>query len=269
VGDPDLSAAADSLSLAERIRAGDAKAISTFRELHVRQMKSYCDVACPPPLVDEAIGAAFVDFLGRVTEGRQSDEELEGTLLEATRAAAAARITVEATQAECTAVPELLAAQANAELPGDDRVLFEHLRDCPVCRATHARMEEAEQAFWPEAEPEADPEPEPAAAAEPEPVPPLPPVVEPEPAVEVPPEPPLPPEPEPEPQPEPGPPEEPLPEPEPVAAPAPSPSPSPRAEPEPEPEPASAPAPPTPIVVRRRSGGLVGAIKKRVRPPLS
>jgi outer membrane biosynthesis protein TonB len=220
-----LSHTADTFSLAERIRAGDAKAISTFRELHVRQMKSYCDVACSPPLVDEAIGAAFVDFLGRVTEGRQSDEELEGTLLEATRAAAAARITVEATQAECTAVPELLAAQANAELPGDDRILLEHLRDCRVCQATHARMEEAEQAFWPEPEPEPVVEPEP-------------PVVEPEPVVEVPPEPPLP-EPEPEPQPEPA------------------------------PQPPSAPAPPAPIVVRRRSGGLVGAIRKRIRPPLS
>jgi hypothetical protein len=227
-----LSHTADTFSLAERIRAGDAKAISTFRELHVRQMKSYCDVACSPPLVDEAIGAAFVDFLGRVTEGRQSDEELEGTLLEATRAAAAARITVEATQAECTAVPELLAAQANAELPGDDRILLEHLRDCRVCQATHARMEEAEQAFWPE------PEPEPVVEPEPPVVEPEPPVVEPEPVVEVPPEPPLP-EPEPEPQPEPA------------------------------PQPPSAPAPPAPIVVRRRSGGLVGAIRKRIRPPLS
>ena len=263
MGYTDLSSTADNFSLAERIRAGDAKGISTFRELHVRQMKSYCEVACSPELVDEAIGAAFVDFLGRVTEGAQSDEELEGTLFQATRAAVAARIVVEATQAECLAVPELLAAQANDELPGDDRVLRDHLLDCPVCQATRARMEQAKRAFWPEPEPVAEPElvaePEPERAAEPEP--------EPEPVVEVPPEPPLP-EPEPEPEPEPGPPEEPLPEPEPVAAPPPPPPP-PQPEPAPEPTPPPAPAPPQPIVVRRRSGGVVGAIRKRVRPPLS
>src|SRR6202043_3029210 len=99
---PDLSSTADSSSLAERIRGADAKAISAFRELHDRQMKAYCDVACPPQLVDEAVGASFVDFLGRVTQGEHTDEELEATLLDATRAAAAARILVQAGQAECS-----------------------------------------------------------------------------------------------------------------------------------------------------------------------
>jgi outer membrane biosynthesis protein TonB len=248
--------------LAERIRGGDAKAISAFRELHVRQMTAYCDVACGPQLIDETVGAAFVDFLGRVIEARYADEELEGVLLSATRAAAAARISVQTAQAECLAVPELLAARTNHELPGDDRVLREHLEQCQVCQGTRTLMERAEQAFWPEPEPApqvvapvAEPEPVPVPLAEPEPPPAVPVPAAPEPPPAVPPTPePAPPEPPPAPEPA-------APEPPPARAPAP-PSPA-------RPAPPAAPAPPPPIVVRRRSGGLVGAVRKRLRPPLS
>jgi hypothetical protein len=243
-----LNSAPDSASLADRIRGGDTKAISAFRELHLRQMTAYCDVACAPELVDEAVGAAFVDFLGRATQGQHRDEELEALLLDATRAAAAARIRVEARQAECFAVPELLAALANHELPGDDRVLREHLEDCPVCQGTRTLTEQAELAFWPEPAAEAVAEPEAVVAPEPVVVAPEPVVAEPEPAIA---------EPEPLAEPEPA-------EPEPVAEPEP-PVPPPAPAPPPSPE----PAPQPPVVVRRRSGGLVGAIRKRVRPPLS
>src|SRR5947199_6700108 len=108
MGDPDLSSAPGTSSQAERIRSGDPKAISAFRELRARQMRAYCEVACSPQLVDEAVAAGFVDFLGRVTESPLADDELEEALLKAMRSAGAARMPVEARQPDCLAAPELL-----------------------------------------------------------------------------------------------------------------------------------------------------------------
>jgi hypothetical protein len=241
VGDPDLSFNPENSQLVELIRQGDPEAVARFRASHLAGIRAYAETACRPELVDEAVAASFVDFLGRVCEEELLDEDLPAVLLEATRSAASNRILVEDGEADCAAVPELLAARANDELPGGDRALHLHVLDCPVCQVTRSRIDEAERAFAQgiavaEARPAAEPVAEPAVEAAPEDLPP----------------------PEPEPVPEPA-------EPAPVA-----PEPVTQALPAIPPTAAQVPItpPPPPIVVRRRSGGLLGAIRKR-KPPVS
>lgn len=189
MGDSDLNPAPDSSALAKRL--------SAFREQHADRIEAYCRVACSADRIDEATEAAFVDFVGRVSEQRVADDGLEATLARAVRSAAAPRIPIEGGHRDCAAVPELLAARANGELPGSDQFLREHLRDCPVCQGTRTRFDRAERVV---------------ASLVAKPAPPAP------------------------------------------ARPAPA---------------ETSPPPPAPIIVRRRSGGLVGAVRKRIRPPLS
>lgn len=218
-------------SLAEVIRTGDPDAFAAFRDAHSDQVRSYCTTACRPELIDEAQEAAFVDFLGRLhgTSGRAV--ELEDMLLKATRSAAAGRCAIERPdggsqpEATCQAVPELLAAQANGELPADDEKLAAHLDGCPICRATASRLNRAESAFagvsgWGQ-------HPKTSAAAQSAP------------AYEEPPPPPAP-----------------WVSDEPRAAPAP---------PAADDEPRLAPARPATVVMRRRTGGLIGATRQRAR----
>jgi hypothetical protein len=53
--------------------------------------------------------------------------------------------------AVCLAMPELLAAAINDELPGSADLVGEHLASCSVCQTSAARLEHAENAFaaWP------------------------------------------------------------------------------------------------------------------------
>ncbi len=113
-------------------------------------MRAYCALACRPELADDACEAAFVDFVGRaLTAGTEPD--LEELLLKATRSAAAARFRVpESAQPtrpeQCAAVPELLAARANGELP-DDQALAVHVKHCPRCSASAGQLGQADAAF--------------------------------------------------------------------------------------------------------------------------
>ena len=197
----------------EPLRADDAVAMSAFRERRLAEVKAYCQEMCAPGDIEEACDAAFLEFAARIRFAPPNDDP-DRLLLKATRSAAGARAVIEPLDtagAECQAMPELLAARANGELPDDDRLIREHLRACIVCESSLARMHRAERRL----------------------------------GLAVVPEPPL------------AVPEPPAPEP-PVAAPEP---------PAPEPPPAAAAAPPSPapIIVRRRTGGVVGAVRKAAR----
>ena len=135
-------------------------------------MRAYCAVTCEPKQLHNACDAAFIDFLGRTLTAARNDRPLEELLLKATRSAAAARFRAPVAPAsprpeQCAAVPELLAARANGELP-DDHALVAHVRHCARCQASAALIAQADSAFreslgW--EEPVApSPEPEPAAA---------------------------------------------------------------------------------------------------------
>jgi hypothetical protein len=240
--------------------------IETLSPDQLERIRSYCAEMCQAEVVDEATSAAILDFHARLQTA--ADEDFDELLAKAARTAAAARSDLRvgpagSPSAECLAMPELLAARANDELPGDDRVIRQHLSECIICATTFARMRRAEQILAVSVEltdervaEEAPAQPEPVAEEEPEPV------AEEEPEMAPEPEP----EQEPEPEPEPVAAEE-EPEPEPVAEEESEPEPEPVAEEEPEPKPAKAPAPDEPptIVVKRRQGGLVGALGRAAR----
>jgi hypothetical protein len=166
-------------SLMQLIASGDEDAILGFRDAHTEQVRSYCAVACSPELAGDAVEAAFVDFLGRVLEARDvpdADEDLEALLLKSTRSAAAPRFAIPESDPSrrpelCAAVPELLAAQANGEVPPNDHLLSSHVKHCERCQAIAAQLEGADAAFlestgWSEqpADPE-EPAPAPVPAA--------------------------------------------------------------------------------------------------------
>jgi hypothetical protein len=159
VGHPDLSGerpvSSPGTSLHQLILAGDPDAIAGFRDSHVHRIRRYVAEACPPELRDEAADATFVNFLGRVATAQ--DGNLEELLLNSTRSCAAGRFDVQAPagahrhagapEPVCLAMPELLAAFANDELPGQHDAAQHHLDHCPTCAATAERMALAEQAF--------------------------------------------------------------------------------------------------------------------------
>jgi hypothetical protein len=293
VGHPDLSrerhVSSPGSSLHQLILAGDPDAIAGFRDSHVHRIRSYVEEACSPELRDAATDATLVNFLGRVATAQDGD--LEELLLKSTRSCAAGRFDVHvpagahrragAPEPACLAMPELLAAFANDELPGQHDAAQHHLDGCPICAATAERMARAELAFTQAPEWEAAAEqwlavedqperglgaapPEGWAASEAsvlpggwqapgEPEPPTPAAAEPAPMAAEPTPAPAPTEPTPAPaEPTPDPPA-PAPEPEPE----PTPDPTPAHEPPPTPQPAS--------VVRRRQGGLVGAARRALR----
>jgi hypothetical protein len=160
-------------SLLELIRAGDPDAVAGFYDARAGAVREYCESLCPPELVDEATLAAFADFLGRVETAGENDDADE-LVLKAARAAATGRVQVYAIRsrlgrliagpvktvsaAECRSTPELLAAEANGELPKAPTALHEHIKLCPACKTTAARIHGAEWAFT--REPRAEPSPE-------------------------------------------------------------------------------------------------------------
>jgi hypothetical protein len=156
VGDPDLSPDDDThaTQLADSIRAGDHAAIAGFRGARSPRVEAYVAQVCAPELADQAVSAAFVDFLARIAAAPGNDAELDRLLLAATRSAAAGRFTVAsppgrtlAIGTECQAMPELLAAHAADERPADEGLISGHLAGCSVCAHTLARMQDAERAF--------------------------------------------------------------------------------------------------------------------------
>ena len=122
----------------------------------VPRVRAYVGVLCAPDRAEDAEAAALVDFLAR-TGGDLSAraEQIARELLQATRSAAAGRFSVvvpvghPATHvtAECRAMPELLAAYANGERPEDEPLIAGHLAGCAVCAHTLDRMHEADRAF--------------------------------------------------------------------------------------------------------------------------
>jgi hypothetical protein len=222
------------ISLAALIRAGDPDAVAGFYDGRAALVTAYCAEICPPESVGEATLAAFIDFLARVRNEDVADGSLDQLLLKGTRGAAAGRAVIErpaarfggrganVTQAICRGMPDLLAALANGELPEDESKVREHVARCETCRLTVARMEQAEHAF--STPPDGgSPAPEIRTALLDVAGRPIPPA----PAA---------------------------PDPIPPAPAAPDPAPAAPAAPD--------PAPAAPIVVRRRTGGLVGAGKQ-------
>lgn len=253
--------AAHERSLVELLREGDRDAQAGFHDAHIEAVRSYCSSICAPEDVEAACDAAFVDFTGRLAVSTDPDPDLEVVLAAATRAAAAARYAHDReSSATCITVPELLAARANHELEHSES-LGAHIAECPICRETEAKMENAESAFgggegraaaFASSVPERLAEPEPqavepehqAAATEPQ--------SESEPQAEIEPQSQAEPESEPQAPVEPEPDAEAEAGPEPEAAPPAAPSPP-------------APSPPPPRRTVRRSGGLVGAARSLAR----
>jgi hypothetical protein len=175
VGDSDLAGrrAERPPSLAALIRDGDPDAVAGFYDGRAGSVREYCASLCPAGLVDEATLAAFVDFLGRL-ENAGDDADLDELVLQATRTSAAGRARIlgppsavrrllghggqAGSQPECRSMPELLAAEANGELPAEQHAHREHLNECRVCRVTEARLREAEWGFI--RQPEGQPGPE-------------------------------------------------------------------------------------------------------------
>jgi hypothetical protein len=149
-------------SLAALIRDGDPDAAAGFYDGRAGSVREYCASLCPAGLVDEATLAAFVDFLGRL-EHAGEDADVDELVLQATRTSAAGRLRIvgprsalgrllgrggqPGNQPECQSMPELLAAEANGELPAEQRGHRQHLQHCAVCKVTAARLREAEWAF--------------------------------------------------------------------------------------------------------------------------
>jgi hypothetical protein len=209
-----------------------------FRESRAPRVQAYVERVCLPDVADEATSAAFVDFLARAAAEPHTDGELDVLLLHGTRSAAASRFAVAvpmghpelALSAECRAMPELLATHANGESPGDEQLIADHLVDCAICAHTLTRMQAAEQAF--------------AAAASK-----LPALEIEETTVDLG-----------KARPRPAPPSRP-------ANPQPSPQPENQSNPRIQPATPAARQEPPPGPRRRRSGGLVGAIRRFGRPP--
>jgi hypothetical protein len=160
---------------------------------------------CGGERVDEAVLAAFTDFLGR-TRSAEAGIDADELLRRSTRAAAVARMQAADEQGDaCRGARELIAARISGELRHDDEPLRKHLRGCPACRSAAGLIARAEDALartpegppsgelrarWlelaaregPEAEaapePEAEPRPEAEIAPVPEPEPELPPTPE-------------------------------------------------------------------------------------------
>jgi hypothetical protein len=138
--------------------------LAGFYDARGQTVGAYCAEVCPPELVSEAALASLVDFMARVRAAGQSDPNLDDLLIKGTRTAASARVTVEQPPgtlgrvvgrrkphpvdgATCRVMPELLAAYANGEFPGEDREIRRHTKGCNVCRTTASRLERAERAF--------------------------------------------------------------------------------------------------------------------------
>lgn len=125
--------------------------MAEFYEHHAGAVRHFCATVCQPERVEEAIEAAFVDFLGRALAA-DAESDLTDLLRRATREVAASRIEVHSHVGPrvgtiCRSLPELLASRANGELPRRDKPLLKHLRGCDTCQNTEATLEAAELAF--------------------------------------------------------------------------------------------------------------------------
>ena len=143
------------------LRARDPDAFARLYDERAGRVRAYCELICPPHLVDEATFCSFVDFLGRLDDA-DADADLDQLLWKATRGSAAGRLelqdapTTDRTSLRrtprtqpgslCRAMPELLAAYASRELTRNDQ-LDEHLLACSICRTTATRFRQAEGAF--------------------------------------------------------------------------------------------------------------------------
>jgi hypothetical protein len=151
-----LGASPNQPTLREVIVAGDRDAAAGFFDGRGAMIREYCDELCSPPLVDDAVIAAFSDFRGRLIMA-PADADLDDLLRKATRSIAATRMDVHAAtdrerdrraiSGTCLALPELLAAHRNGELRHGDEPIRQHLRDCRVCQYTEERLANAEEAF--------------------------------------------------------------------------------------------------------------------------
>jgi DNA-directed RNA polymerase specialized sigma24 family protein len=135
----------------ELIAVRDADAVGRFYAQQIPAVREFCAELCPPQRIEEAVQAAMVNFLARATE-RPTDARPRDLLRKATREVAAGRMKLKIVAGQvvdpiCLAMPELLAARANEELPGADGLVAEHLESCQICQATGARLEKAEIAF--------------------------------------------------------------------------------------------------------------------------
>jgi hypothetical protein len=234
--------------LVDLVLSGDQDALAGFYDGRAPSVYQYCAQICPTQQVEEAVLAAFADFLGRV-RAAGADADLDDLLRKSTRSAAASRMRVaKSRDPVCRSMPELIAARANGELPHGEGPINAHLETCRSCRQTAQKLVDAEDAL---AQPASRQPPEEvrtawlliAAKGQP--------AVPPTPREEVQ---------APEPAPDP---------------PAPPPHPQPAVPPTPREEvqarepagqaPAPAPDPPEPVRVRRRRGGLIGAARRVAR----
>jgi hypothetical protein len=133
-------------SLAELLRDRDRDALTGFFDARAAYVQAYCRTLCAPGDVDEAILAAFLEFLARAS-GAGADADLDLLLVKSARGAAATRMVLNTTAPECLAMPEVLAARANGEDIRDERPFATHLDGCATCRETAARLLDAEQAL--------------------------------------------------------------------------------------------------------------------------
>ena len=129
--------------------------IEAFRDAQLPRVRAYVAVVCSPERSDEAGSAALVDLLARTGGEPAPATQLERELLRATRSAAAGRFNVVVPigrpefqlTPECQAMPELLALHANGERPEDEVLIAGHPASCAACAHTLDRMREAERAF--------------------------------------------------------------------------------------------------------------------------
>ena len=136
----------------ELIAARDHDTMARFYDHHVAVVGEFCAAVCPSERVDEAVAAVFVNFLARTSEG-PSDAVPGDLLRRAARDIAASRMQQhgaspgERADPVCLAMPELLAARVNGELPGEEGPVVHHLSNCRRCQASAARLGQAEVMF--------------------------------------------------------------------------------------------------------------------------
>ncbi len=155
----DTQAGPNSTALAERLRARDPEAMTSFLGSWSEAVDRYCRTVCEPGLVAEAVEVAFADFLEKVDSHPIRDSHLESALMRSTRltAAEAARVDWDEPGVPeddlspgfgCELTPLLLAGSPSA--PASVEALArmdEHVRACPRCQASARRFDTAEKAF--------------------------------------------------------------------------------------------------------------------------
>lgn len=124
------------------------RATTAFYDDQTEAVRSFCASLCPAERVEDAMEATFLDFVARVAAA-PSDGDHEDLLRRAVREVAASRMDPaagadrESIPPVCRAMPELLAASANGELPAEYEPLTEHLQSCEICQGNQRRMEAA------------------------------------------------------------------------------------------------------------------------------